>query len=54
MMTCREVGQRHGMKQNKSVRTRRLKNLAVRRPEDQLLKSIERWPATACAVGFSD
>ena len=52
-MTCRKVAQRHGMKQNNSVRTSYLDNLAARGPEEQLLKSIERWPVIASAVGFT-
>jgi hypothetical protein len=50
----RKIGQGHGLKQSKSVRTRYLDNLAVRGREQQLLKRIERRPAIATGVGFND
>ena len=54
MATPPEVGQRHGLKQSKSVRTRYPDNHAVRGREQQLLKRIERRPAIASGVGFND
>ena len=53
MVTPREVGQRHGLKQGKSARPRHLDSLTVRGAEEQLLESVERWPAIATAVDFN-
>jgi hypothetical protein len=42
------------MDRNKSVRTRSIDNPAVRSPDKQLLKGVERRSAVATGVGFND